>query len=307
MRRVPACWRVAAAALLAWAAVPLALSAAPAAPDKDEKDVNPVEKLRKDLDRPLSIKIEKQPLSIALNMLKEQTKVLFVPDNLTIQQQLGFTPDQPPMPVDITVKDMKLRNVLRAILAPYGLSYAAIGDTVIVTTEDVAMLRQMRQHVNVDLTKVELARALRALARDTATNVIVDARADKDAQTQVTMQLEDVPLETAVRLLAEMAGLKPVRVGNVLFVTKKDIANELRNDPDLMQPTQPNQPQPGVAIGGVAAPAAPPPTVTAPAAPPGVPPAVDPEKSADNDKDKATPPATTDPAPKDAPKGEGDK
>ncbi len=55
----------------------------------------------------------------------------------------------------------------------------------------------------------------------------------------MTLHLEDVPLETAVRLLSEMAGLKPVRVGNVLFVTSKDNAAELRQDPDLSQPPQP--------------------------------------------------------------------
>ena len=49
------------------------------------------------------------------------------------------------------------------------------------------------------------------------------------------MRLEDVPLETAVRLLAEMAGLKPVRVGNTLFVTRKELAAEMRNDPDFAQ------------------------------------------------------------------------
>jgi hypothetical protein len=45
--------------------------------------------------------------------------------------------------------------------------------------------------------------------------------------------MEDVPLETAVRLMAETAGLKPVKVGNVFLVTTKAIANELRNDPEL--------------------------------------------------------------------------
>ena len=285
MRRVPACWRVVAGAILACAAAPVLLSAAPAAPDKEETAVNPVEKLHKDLDKVISLKIEKQPLSIAMDMLHAQSNITFVLDSVTIQQQLGFTPDQPPTPVDLNAKDMKVRTVLRAILAQYGLSYAPIGDTVVVTTEDVAMVRQMRQRVNVDLSKVELSRALKQLAHDTATNLIVDARADKDAQAQVTMQLEDVPLETAVRLLSEMAGLKPVRVGNVLFVTKKDIANELRNDPDLVQPTQPGQPQPGVPPIGIAVPANPPPTITAPpAAPPGVPPAVDPDKTADTPK-----------------------
>ena len=311
MRRVPTCSRVVAGAVVVWTVAPALLSAAP---DKDEKAVNSVEKLHKDLDKVLSIKIEKQPLSIAMDMLKNKTGVLFVLDGVTIQQQLGFTPDQPPTPVDVEVKDMKLRNVLRMILAPYGLSYAPIGDTVVVTTEDVAMVRQMRQRVNVDLTNVALNRALRQLAHDTATNLIVDTRADKDAQVPVTMQLEDVPLETAVRLLAEMASLKPVRVGNVLFVTKKDIANELRNDPDLVQPTQPGQPQAGVPAIGIAVPN-PPPTITAPpTAPPGVPPAVDPDKStdvkppADTDKDKSMPPASTmEPTPKDPPTTDGDK
>ncbi len=283
MRKVSACWRVVAGAVLAWAVAPALLSAAPAAPDKDDKSVNPVEKLHKDLDKTISIKIDKQPLNLAMDKLHERTNINFVLDGLTIQQQLGFTPDAPPTPVDVDLKDVKVRTALRTILAPYGLSYAPIGDTVVVTTEDVAMFRQMRQRVNVDLNKVELARALRQLARDTAANVIVDSRAEKDAQATVTMQLEDVPLETAVRLLSEMAGLKPVRVGNVLFVTKKDIANELRNDPDLVQPTQPGQPQPGgVPPIGIAVPANPPPTITAPpAAPPGVPPAVDPDKTAD--------------------------
>jgi hypothetical protein len=61
--------------------------------------------------------------------------------------------------------------------------------------------------------------------------------------------MEDVPLETAVRLVAEMAGLKPVKVGNVLFVTTKTLANEMRNDPDLNQP--------GVNPGNPAMPGAP--------------------------------------------------
>ena len=290
MRRVPAYWRVVAGAVLAWAAAPAVAPAAPV-PEKDAA-VNPVEKLHKDLDKVITIKIEKQPLNLAMDMLRDKSGVNFVLDTLTIQQQLGFTPDMPPSPVEVNLKDAKVRTALRAILSPYGLSYAPIGDTVVVTTEDVAMVRQMRQRVNVDMSKVELARALKQLARDTATNVIVDARAEKEAQAPVTMQLEDVPLETAVRLLAEMGGLKPVRVGNVLFVTKKDIANEMRQDPDLTQPVQPGQPQPGGGPPGVPVAPALPPTITAP---PMTPTVTDPDKSADpkppeekkgDDKDK---------------------
>ena len=213
--------------------------AAPANPKGDAPAPNSVEKVRRALNSPVTIKIEKQPLSAAVDMLRDKTKLAFILDGLTIQQQLGFTPDQPPQPVDVNAKDEPLRTVLREVLDPYGLTYVVIDETVIVTTDDMAMTRQLRQRVSVDMDKVELADALRQVAQGAGVNVLVDSRVEKDAEAKVTLHLEDVPLETAVRLLAEMANMKPVRVGNVLFVTSKENANELRNDPDLSQPTQP--------------------------------------------------------------------
>jgi hypothetical protein len=59
----------------------------------------------------------------------------------------------------------------------------------------------------------------------------------------VSIQMDDVPLETAVRLLAETAGLKPVKVGNVLMVTTKATAAAMRSDPDLNEGNNNNQPQ----------------------------------------------------------------
>jgi hypothetical protein len=282
------------AAVLAGAVTPRILSAAPVAA---EKAVNSLDKLHMELDKPITLKIERQPLNVAVDMLREKCKINFVLDSLTIQQTLGFTPDQPPSPVEVDLKDVKMRAALRAILSPYGLSFACIGDTIIITTEDMAMLRQMRQRVNLDLNKVEFAAALKVLARDTATNLILDSRLEKEAKAPVSIQLEDVPLETAVRLLAEMAGLKPVRVGNVLFVTKKETANELRADPDLQQPMP--TVQTGFNLGGVIVPGvgggpnpppliiATPPAVTTPSAPADSdkPPADKPEvKTPDKDK-----------------------
>jgi hypothetical protein len=280
------------ASALACVLLPGLLLAAPAAPDKDPAPASPVEKLRADLDRPVTLKIDRQPLSAAVEALHKVTGIAIVVDSMTIQQQMGFTPEQPPVPVAVDAKDMKARNVLRAIVQPYGLSYAVVGDTVVVTTEDVAMYRQMHQRISVDMSNVDLAAALKQIGRDTATNLILDARAEKEAKAEVSLRVEDVPLETAVRLLSEMAGLKPVRVGNTLFVTRKEIAAELRNDPDFA--TQ-GQPQPigvtyavpaaagqvfinnAVAIPGGAA-TVPVPVQPAPAPPalPAVPPAVGP-------------------------------
>ena len=52
----------------------------------------------------------------------------------------------------------------------------------------------------------------------------------------MSLQVEDIPLQTAVQLLSEMAGLKPVRVGDLVFVTTKKTAAEMRGDPDFVTP-----------------------------------------------------------------------
>jgi hypothetical protein len=218
------------------ALAPAAILAAPTASDKGDT-VNPVEKLRKDLDKPITLNIAKQSLSAAVEMLHKQTKINFVLD-LPVIQQLGIAPDQPPSPVDVDLKDVKVRTALRSILSPYNLSFAPIGDTDVITSDEMAMFRQMRQRVSVDLDKTPFADALKQISRQTGANLILDTRVEKDGAAKVSLQMEDVPLETAVRLLAEMAGLKPVKVGNVLFVTGKANANEMRNDPDIAQPNQ---------------------------------------------------------------------
>ncbi len=219
------------ASVLACLLAPGLVWAAPPA-NTEEK---PAETTRKALDQPVTLRIDKQTLAAAVEALAKQTKINIVLDVPVIQQQLGFTPDQSNILVQLDAGNVKARTALRSILESYNLSYVVLDDTVLVTSEDMAVVRQMRQRVSVDLSKVDLAAAMRQIGRETAANVVVDARAEKEAKVEVTLRLEDVPLETAVRLLAEMAGLKPVRVGNTLFVTRKEIAAEMRNDPDFAQ------------------------------------------------------------------------
>jgi hypothetical protein len=261
--------RLALGVALAW---PLAAAAAPAPPGKAAAPASPAEKLRKELDRVLSIDLDQQPLHLAINQLHEQTKVNFVLDRFTLGQ-VNVDPDTP---VSLRLKDVPLRSTLRTLLTPFNLGFAIVGDTVLISSEDMVTVRQLRQRVNVDLDKVEFARALRQLARETATNLVVDTRVAKEAQQPVTLQVEDTPLETAVRLMAEMAGLKPVRVGNALFVTTKSNAAEMRADPDLAPVPQPANPgaQPGM-VDGVVAPAA---------VPPAPPPAVKPAQTEETEK-----------------------
>jgi hypothetical protein len=277
---------------LAWLVLPAVAPAAPAASPGEPRPRadSAAEKVRKVLDQVAdSVEIVDQPLELAIAQLHETTKLNFVLDRLTIQQ-MGVDPSS--AAVNLKLQNVKWKTALRTLLGQYNLNYAIVGETVVVTSEDMAMVRQMRQRVSVDLDRVQMAAALKQLARDTSTNLLVDTRALKEAQTPVTLQLEDVPLETAVRLLAEMAGLKPVRVGNVLFVTTKPNAAEMKADADLVPPVQPNQQQAEVVVPN-AQPAVVPAVPLQPARPaaaPANPPAAGEKKEAespDKEKDKA--------------------
>jgi hypothetical protein len=224
-------------AVLILVGTPALLAAAPAADPK--KNESPAEKVRKALDQPIDVDIAEQPMANAINQLKEQTKLNIVLDAMTLAQN-GIDINNSP----VTVKQTggKGRAALRAMLDPYHLSYAIIGDSVIITTEDMALYRQLKQKVNVDVEKTAFESALKDLARETVMQILVDKKVNKEAQTPVTMQLEDVPLETAVRLLCEQAELKVVRMGNILYVTSVAKAKELRSEPELAPAATPGFP-----------------------------------------------------------------
>jgi type II secretory pathway component GspD/PulD (secretin) len=218
-------------AVVVLALLPAMAFAAPTPADARDKEAAPAEKIRQQLDQPMTLEITDQSLNAALKQIREQTKINFVVDKFTMQQT-GMDPEQ--LLVSAKLKNVKARSCLRTVLAPYNLGYAILGDTILISTDDVVMRRQLKQRVNIDVDKMELAAALKTLSRDTATNLLLDTRVpEKDATTEVSLQMEDVPLETAVRLLAEVVGLKPVQVGNVYLVTTKAIAGQMRADPDL--------------------------------------------------------------------------
>jgi hypothetical protein len=254
------------AALLVLVVAPACASAAPAAEAK--KNDFPAEKVRKALDQTIDVDIAEQPLINAINQLKEQTKVNLVLDTTTLVQN-GI--DANTATVSVKQTGAKARTALRAVLGQFHLSYAILGDTVLITTEDVAIHRQFKQKVNVDADKTPFETVLKDLGRETAVQILVDKKVAKEAQTPVSLQLEDVPLETAVRLLCEQAELKPVRMGNLLYITTVAKAKDLRSEPDLApsgNPGFPGGPPVPIAYGAVPTLADP----TAPIPPPVVPP-----------------------------------
>src|SRR2546426_91868 len=87
-----------------------------------------------------------------------------------------------------------------------------------------------------EFTSVPLSKAVRDLATRYGVNVVIDPRTvkTKAADNPVTLQVDDVPFESAIRLLCEMADLKPARMGNVIFVTTEARADKLRDGDSLV-------------------------------------------------------------------------
>jgi hypothetical protein len=251
-------------------------AAAPAPTPEKPRVAGTGDQVRKELEKLIAIEFTEQTLESAINLLREETKLNLALDRITLAQN-GIDPAQLAVP-NARLRDVRARTAIRSVLAPFNLHYVIIGDTVVLTTEEMALYRRLKQQLNIDLDRVEFAVAVKGLSRDTGVNLILDPRLTKEAQTKVTLQAEDLALESAVRMLCEMAGLKPVRIGNALYITSKGSATELRGEPELA--VAPRQTLPSADDNGlpprVAVPAFPGVPAAAPAAP-APPPAVAPK------------------------------
>lgn len=88
----------------------------------------------------------------------------------------------------------------------------------------------LRESVHIDVDERPLAEALKELAAAAGANIVLDARLKEKAKVAVSASLQHVPLETAVRLLAEMADLKAVALDNVIYVTTRENAEKWQKE-----------------------------------------------------------------------------
>jgi len=260
-------------ALVALATVALADPVAAAPIPAENKGDGAVTKARKALEQKITAKADGKTLNEAIELLKEVAKVEITLDTNTIQM-LGMDPNQPVVKFDF--KDVKLKDGLRTAFAAMNLRCGVTSSGIVVSTDEGLTIRQLRQRVNIDAEGKSLTETLKELADETGANVVVDPRAKKSADEKITLKIDDVPLESAVRLAADMGGLAVVRMSNVLFVTTEARADKLRPDADRPVGPTPGNPVFGgfdnIGPGGVApgGPGGPPPPGVAPALPPPV-------------------------------------
>jgi type II secretory pathway component HofQ len=199
------------------------------------KEPSPAERIKRILDQPMTLDYSGGTLHNVVQHLKEKTKINFVLDMFALQQS-GLAAEENNgngLPGGATLKcdrNTKLRTAIQRTLNAYNLTFVILEDSVLITTDEIGLNRQMRQRLSVNLTNVPFSTALKDLARSTALNLIIDPRLGREADAKVSLQLDDATLETTVRLLAEMANLKSVRMGNVLFITNESRAEKLRRE-----------------------------------------------------------------------------
>ena len=232
MRRT-LCRMIAAAVL---AAAPTAAHAAAPAPVAPAKNANPMDAARRALDEVGDMSYQGKSLNEVIGDIKDKAKVDVTIDPTVYQ--FGFDPNQPS--ITFAAKGVKLKDGLRQALAPFNLKCGLTKDGLYISTEEGLTTKQLRQRVSVDCDGTAFGAAVKQLAADTGANLVIDPRLKDKANAAVTLKLDDVPLETAVRLLAEVADLGAVRMSNVLFVTTGDRAERLRPSSD-----GPTQPAPG--------------------------------------------------------------
>jgi hypothetical protein len=78
--------------------------------------------------------------------------------------------------------------------------------------------------------KKPMADVLQDLARQTNYSVVVDVRVEEKASKKVTAQFLSTPLDTAVSLLADMAGLEHVIRDNLIYVTTPENAKRIKTE-----------------------------------------------------------------------------
>lgn len=225
--------------VLAWALSHAAL--ANAQNDPKQAEPTPAEKIRQTLDRVIALDYQGNSITEALNHIKSNSppQLNLIVDQLALAQ-MGLN-DGGGIPLNIEVKNTrgKLRTALAKLLNSHNLTYVILEDSLLITTEENAVNRQMRQRLPIDVTEMTAAKAFREIARQAGINLVIDPRVGEAANRKVNLQLDDASVETGLRLVAELVDLKAVRVGNVMFVTDSARAEKIRKEESLSPPNLP--------------------------------------------------------------------
>jgi RNA polymerase sigma factor (sigma-70 family) len=176
--------------------------------------------LRQQLDQRVDLEIENGPLTDALAHLAEHYNIPIVVDSEAFRNDLGMNDIRSQEVRLPKVGGARLRMALRLLLSQIqGDFQMRDGVLFIIPNTRVTSGLVLQQPVDASFHQIPLNVALEKLSNLTGVSVILDVRTAEKAQVAITADVDNVPLEDAVRILADMAGLRPVALENVLYVT----------------------------------------------------------------------------------------
>jgi RNA polymerase sigma factor (sigma-70 family) len=138
-----------------------------------------------------------------------------------------------------SLKEVTLATVLRRLLGHIPVPTVVLirKDTVEITTVAAARAelglpesRPLLPLVWEEIDGLTLPKALQQLSKASGMNVILDPRALTEdlANLKITVQFANAPVDSAVRILANMADLQMVQMDNILYVTTPKRASQLQ-------------------------------------------------------------------------------
>ncbi len=212
-------------------------TAAPAAPAKESNEAIAAKEMRERLSKPVTLENGIQAntsLREALEFISDRYDVTILVDTQAFKAEGIDAIEEMPVRLPKMV-GVKLSTVLRLLLAQINATYLIRSQHIEITTLKRARPefwtgteRNLAPTVNVEFEKCPLHEALQELSDSSGISIVVDGRAGDKAKNSVTATLNNVPIDTAVLILADMADLRPVALDNVLYVTTKENAEFLR-------------------------------------------------------------------------------
>jgi DNA-directed RNA polymerase subunit K/omega len=211
----------------------------------DARGESRAELLRKKLE--ISVNLDKgidasTPLKDAIEFLSDRYDLTMLIDSKAFEaigvQKVEEQPVQLPKMVGVS-----MRTVLRLLLAQikgdmHHGTFIVQDDVIFITTsghlfqgdatQDPLLPLISAPTIDTDTAGKPLLVALRDIADHSGVNILIDPRVGDKSRRPVTATLNHVPVDTAVRLLADMAGLRSVVMDNVIYVTSPENAKELQ-------------------------------------------------------------------------------
>jgi len=154
-----------------------------------------------------------------------------VGDRSLLQEPIATTP-MPPM------RDVQLEAVIRKVLARLASqpgrepAYLIQGDAILITTAEALVTKvwgsnyrgPMFPLVHPQFDEKRLDEVIKELADASGHNITIDKRLGSKVQVPVSISMTNAPLDTVIRLLADMTDVDTVFLDNVIYVTTKENA-----------------------------------------------------------------------------------